>query len=63
MNQLSPIENPKYWIRVGLIFQARAQMRIAKFSTDGEEAWTTDQMLNSLRHIEADVADFFGDDK
>ncbi|MDF9787214.1 hypothetical protein [Polynucleobacter sphagniphilus] len=63
MNQLSSIDNPKYWTRVELIFQARTQMRIAQFSANEEEMWTTDQMLIALRNIEADVAEFFGDDE
>ena len=38
-------------------------MRIAQFSANEEEMWTTDQMLIALRNIEADVAEFFGDDE
>ncbi len=63
MNQLSPIDNREYWLRVNLIFQARTQMKVAE-STDRENFdWTTDEMLITLRNIESKIADFFGDDE
>ena len=58
-----PIDNPNYWLRVSLIFQARTQMKVAKAVADEYFDWNTDEMLIMLRNSESKVADEFGDVK